>query len=104
MPEFTITAPDGTKFNVTAPEGATEEEALEKVKQQYSSQQEEVEEPSTLRQIEFGFKEDEGSSDMNDFGLILRAFRPYGEMGTDEDGSCRDSSFSYYTSSTRTFL
>jgi len=87
MPEFTITAPDGTKFNVTAPEGATEEEALEKVKQQYSSQQEEVEEPSTLRQIEFGFKEDEGSSDMNDFGLILRAFRPYGEMGVDEDGS-----------------
>jgi len=84
MPEFTITAPDGTKFNVTAPEGATEEEALEKVKQQYSSQQEEVEEPSTLRQIEFGF--DESSSDVENLGMIMESYMPLGRIALGGEG------------------
>lgn len=37
MPTYEITAPDGRKFRVTAPEGATREQALERVKKQYSS-------------------------------------------------------------------
>lgn len=43
MPEYIITAPDGRKFKVSAPEGATREQALEKVKAQY-----EAEEPGML--------------------------------------------------------
>lgn len=38
MPVFEITAPDGKKFRVKAPEGATREQALEKVKAQYQAQ------------------------------------------------------------------
>jgi hypothetical protein len=37
MPVFEITAPDGRKFRVTAPEGATREQALAKVKAQYAA-------------------------------------------------------------------
>lgn len=35
MPTFNITAPDGTKYTVEGPEGATEQQALEKVKAQH---------------------------------------------------------------------
>ena len=38
MPEFQITSPDGKKFRVTAPDGATREQALEKIKSQYKPQ------------------------------------------------------------------
>lgn len=37
MPEFIITTPDGKKLRVKAPEGATREEALARVKAQYSA-------------------------------------------------------------------
>ena len=36
MPTFDFTAPDGTKLSVTGPEGATQEQAFEIAKQQYS--------------------------------------------------------------------
>jgi hypothetical protein len=36
MPQFLITAPDGTKYNVTGPEGATEEQALAQVQAQHT--------------------------------------------------------------------
>ena len=42
MPIFEITSPDGKKFRVTAPEGATREEALAKVKAQYAAPKEQV--------------------------------------------------------------
>jgi hypothetical protein len=35
MPQFLITAPDGTKYNVTGPEGSTEQEALAQVQAQH---------------------------------------------------------------------
>ena len=35
MPDFAITAPDGRKFKVTAPEGATQDEALAMVQKQH---------------------------------------------------------------------
>ena len=31
MPEFRITSPEGKVYNITAPEGATKEEALQKL-------------------------------------------------------------------------
>lgn len=37
MPEFLITSPDGTKYQVTGPEGSTEQEALSQVQAQHSS-------------------------------------------------------------------
>lgn len=36
MPTFEITAPDGKKFRVEAPEGATSDQAMERVKSQYA--------------------------------------------------------------------
>lgn len=38
MPQFNITAPDGRKFKITAPEGATKEQALARFQQQYKPQ------------------------------------------------------------------
>jgi hypothetical protein len=37
MPTFNITAPDGTQYRVTAPEGATEQDALAKVQEQHAA-------------------------------------------------------------------
>ena len=37
MPVFLITSPDGKKYKVTAPEGATKEEALKKVMESTST-------------------------------------------------------------------
>lgn len=37
MPTFDITAPDGTKYSVTGPEGATQQEALAKVQEQHGA-------------------------------------------------------------------
>lgn len=37
MPTFEVTGPDGKKYRVDAPEGATADDALARVKQQYSS-------------------------------------------------------------------
>lgn len=37
MPTFEITAPDGKKFRVEAPEGATADQAMERVKSQYAA-------------------------------------------------------------------
>jgi len=37
MPEFNITAPDGRKFKVTAPEGASQADVLARVQQQYAT-------------------------------------------------------------------
>jgi hypothetical protein len=39
MPKFNITAPDGTKYSVVAPEGATEQDALARVQQQHQGDQ-----------------------------------------------------------------
>ena len=39
MPDFEITAPDGSKFVVTAPEGATDEQILSFAKQNFEQQQ-----------------------------------------------------------------
>ena len=39
MPNFLITAPDGTKYDVTGPEGATEQDALAQVMAQHPAQQ-----------------------------------------------------------------
>lgn len=40
MPKFRVTSPDGRTFDVTAPEGATQEDAIEYVKGQQSAQPE----------------------------------------------------------------
>lgn len=37
MPQFVITAPDGRKFKVNAPEGATKEQALGRIQEQYKA-------------------------------------------------------------------
>src|SRR6056297_1418827 len=37
--KYRVTAPDGSKFEITAPEGATEQQALEFARQQFQSQQ-----------------------------------------------------------------
>lgn len=37
MPRFEVTAPDGKKYRITAPEGANKDQALEYFKQQYSN-------------------------------------------------------------------
>ncbi len=37
MPTYRITSPDGKKYKVTAPEGATKEQALERIKQQHQA-------------------------------------------------------------------
>ncbi len=37
MPTFNITAPDGTKYRVEAPEGASEQDALAKVQEQHAA-------------------------------------------------------------------
>lgn len=47
MPVFQITAPDGRKFRVTAPEGATSDEALARVQAQYSEPTESVKEEAS---------------------------------------------------------
>ncbi len=39
MPVFEITSPDGKKYDITAPDGATKEQALEYAKQQFSKQE-----------------------------------------------------------------
>jgi hypothetical protein len=41
MPQFLITSPDGKKFKVNAPEGATREDALAKIKAQYQAPKQE---------------------------------------------------------------
>ena len=38
MARFRITAPDGSQYDVTAPEGATEQDALEMVQRQHQAQ------------------------------------------------------------------
>ena len=38
MPTFLVTAPDGRKLRVTAPEGATQQEAIAYAQQQFSAQ------------------------------------------------------------------
>ena len=40
MPDYLVTNPEGKKFKVTAPEGATQDEALEYAKQQFGQPQE----------------------------------------------------------------
>lgn len=52
MAEFNITAPDGKQFRVKAPEGATKEQALERIKAQYQGQQ--TQEPAQRPQDEQG--------------------------------------------------
>lgn len=47
MPTYVITAPDGVEYEVDAPEGATQEQALERVKAQYSSPQQAPQAPQT---------------------------------------------------------
>lgn len=37
MPQYLITSPDGTKYNVTAPEGASEQDALKRVMDQHTA-------------------------------------------------------------------
>lgn len=39
MPQFEITAPDGKKYRVTAPEGASKQEALDRVRAKWASDQ-----------------------------------------------------------------
>lgn len=51
MPEFEITSPDGTKYRVTAPEGATEMQAMEKVRAEHARQPEQ----SRLGRLGTGF-------------------------------------------------
>lgn len=45
MPDFEITSPDGKKFVVTAPEGASQDQVLEYARQQFAAQ---PKEPSTV--------------------------------------------------------
>jgi hypothetical protein len=54
MPQFLITAPDGKKFKVNAPEGATREDALAKIKAQYQA-------PSLQREVSNSKIPSEGS-------------------------------------------
>lgn len=42
MPEYIVTAPDGSKLRVTAPEGATEQDAIRYAQEQYSAAQQPV--------------------------------------------------------------
>lgn len=46
MPEFDITSPDGKKFRVTAPEGATQEEVLAYAQRQVAGRKQESVDPS----------------------------------------------------------
>lgn len=42
MPRFEITAPDGRKFEVNAPEGATEQDAIAYIQQQEAARAERI--------------------------------------------------------------
>jgi hypothetical protein len=42
MPRFQITAPDGRKFEVDAPEGATEQDAIAYIQQQEAGRAERI--------------------------------------------------------------
>src|SRR5262249_37575430 len=39
MPDFEVTSPDGKKYRVTAPEGATQEQALQYAQSQFSQKE-----------------------------------------------------------------
>ena len=51
MPAFEITAPDGKVYQVTAPEGATQEQVLEYAKNNYAAQSQQPETTETVSPI-----------------------------------------------------
>lgn len=59
MPQFQITSPEGKKYKITAPEGATKEQAFEYFKSQYGAKTSQAEEgistPNTTPEVEKGF-------------------------------------------------
>lgn len=50
MPTYRITSPDGKNYEITAPEGATQEDALAYVQQHHESLQSQPEQPATREQ------------------------------------------------------
>jgi hypothetical protein len=54
MPQFEVTTPDGRKFRITAPEGASKQDALSHFKQQYRPQEPELPPTAETSWTEYG--------------------------------------------------
>ena len=67
MPTYTFTAPDGKRLKVTAPEGATEEQAFSKAKEMYAQQQAQSQQ---IQMQPLNYPITKGSSVAEDFGSL----------------------------------
>lgn len=90
MPRFEITSPDGKKFEINAPEGATQEQALAYAQQQFSKQASAPQEgyaPKTAQDVVAHLKNPENTKIVDVPGIMEKGAYRIGGAVTDATGS-----------------